>query len=151
MSTILRAGAIYLALLVIFRLTGKRSLAQITTFDFVLLLIIGETTQQAMVGEDFSVTNALLGILTLILLDFALGLLKHQWQRLDRYLDGLPLVLVADGVPLRDRMDQVRVDESDILAAARITQGLMRMDQIRYAVLERSGGISIIPKENSPS
>jgi uncharacterized membrane protein YcaP (DUF421 family) len=151
MDTVFRAGAIYLALLLIFRLTGKRSLAQITSFDFVLLLIISETTQQAMIGQDFSVTNALLGILTLVLLDFALGLLKRWRPRLDRYINGLPLVIVADGVPLRDRMAQARVDEDDVLTAARTTHGLMRMDQIRFAVLERSGGISIIPKEGSSS
>lgn len=146
MSTILRAGAIYVALLLIFRLLGKRTLAQITPFDFILLLIISETTQQAMIGDDFSITAAILAILTLVLLDLGLSLWKDRWPALDRWLDGLPLVIVADGSPLRERMEKSRIDESEVLAAAR-AQGLMRMDQIKYAVLERGGGISIIPKE----
>lgn len=147
MNTIFRASIVYVALLVLFRLLGRRALAQITSFDFVLLLIISETTQQAMIGEDFSVTNALLGILTLVLLDLGLSLWKRRWPRLERYVEGMPLVIVEDGVPLKERMEMARVDEEDVLTAARSTQGIGRMDQIRYAVLERSGGISIIPRE----
>lgn len=147
MTTIVRAGAIYVALLLIFRCLGKRSLAQITSFDFVLLLIISETTQQAMIGDDFSITNAVLGILTLTLFDLGLGLVKQRWPGLDRFIDGLPIVIVADGIPLHDRMKRACVDVDDVLAAARVSQGLLRLDQIRYAVLERSGGISIIPKD----
>jgi len=64
MDAVLRAGAIYLALLILFKLSGRRSLAQLTTFDFVLLLIIGEATQQALLGEDFSVTNMILVVAT---------------------------------------------------------------------------------------
>jgi uncharacterized membrane protein YcaP (DUF421 family) len=149
MDSVLRAAAIYLVLLVIFRISGKRSLAQITTFDFVLLLIIGEATQQALLGENFSLTNAFVVIVTLVGFDIALSLLKPHIPRLERWLDGLPLVIVEDGKPLKERMDKARVDESDVLTAARELQGLERMDQIKYAVLERSGGISIIPKQAS--
>src|SRR5689334_10319534 len=141
MSTILRAGAIYVALLVIFRLTGKRSLAQITSFDFVLLLIISETTQQAMTGDDYSILNSVLAILTLVMADLGLSLYKRRWPRFARYRDGLPEIIVENGVPLRDRMTMARVDEADVLSAARCSQGLERMDQIRYAVLERNGEI----------
>jgi uncharacterized membrane protein YcaP (DUF421 family) len=147
MNTIFRAGAIYVVLLVIFRLTGKRSLAQITPFDFVLLLIVSETTQQAMVGDDFSITNAVLAILTLIMADLGLSLLKLRSARVGRWLDGLPELIVDKGVPLRERMAKARVEEADILTAARYSHGLTRMDQIRYAVLEQTGEISIIPKE----
>jgi uncharacterized membrane protein YcaP (DUF421 family) len=149
MDSVLRAAAIYLVLLVIFRISGKRSLAQITTFDFILLLIIGEATQQALLGENFSLTNAFVVIVTLVGFDIALSLLKPHIPRLERWLDGLPLVIVEDGKPLKERMDKARVDESDVLTAARELQGLERMDQIKYAVLERSGGISIIPKQAS--
>jgi uncharacterized membrane protein YcaP (DUF421 family) len=64
MDAVLRALAIYLVLMLLFRLVGKRSLAQITTFDFVLILVVGEATQQALLGEDFSITNAALVIAT---------------------------------------------------------------------------------------
>jgi uncharacterized membrane protein YcaP (DUF421 family) len=146
MDSVLRAVAIYAILLIIFRLSGKRSLAQITTFDFVLLLVIGEATQQALLGDDFSLINAFMVILTLLGLDIGLSLLKQRSKTLERWMDDTPLVIVEDGRPLKERMDKARIDESDILAAARELQGLERMDQIKYAVLERSGGVSIIPK-----
>lgn len=147
MDSVLRAASIYLFLLLIFRISGKRTLAQTTTFDFVLLLIIAESTQQGLLGDDFSVTNAFLIITTLVSMDIFMAFLKGHWKAADRVLDGLPLVLVAHGHPLIERLRQAQVDESEILAAARESQGLERLDQIKYAVLERSGGISIIPQQ----
>lgn len=147
METVLRVAAVYLFLLLIFHIAGKRSMAQITTFDFIVLLIISEATQQAMIRDDFSLTNAFIVITSLIGLEIALTWLKHRFPIADKYIDGLPLVLVDDGKPVRHLMDKARIDEDDILSAARAAQGLERMDQIKYAVLERSGGISIIPKQ----
>jgi uncharacterized membrane protein YcaP (DUF421 family) len=149
MDSVLRAATIYIALMIIMRIAGKRSLAQITTFDFVLLLIIGEATQQALLGQDYSITNALIVIVTLVTLDIALSLLKRRSKTVDKWLEDVPLVIVEDGVALKDRMHKARVDEEDVLSAARRLQGLERLDQIRYAVLERSGGISIVPKHNA--
>jgi uncharacterized membrane protein YcaP (DUF421 family) len=146
---VLRATAIYVLILLVFRISGKRSLAQITTFDFVLLLIIGEATQQALLGNDFSLTNAALVIVTLVGLDIGLSLLKQRYPQLDKVLDDVPLVIVENGKPLKERMDRERVDEQDVLAAARELRGLERMEQIKYAILERSGGISIIPKQDA--
>jgi uncharacterized membrane protein YcaP (DUF421 family) len=148
MDSVLRAAAIYLFLLALFRIAGKRTLSETTTLDFVLLLIIGEATQQALLGEDFSLTNAFLVILTLIGIDIAMSLLQQRWPRWERWLEGEPLVIVDQGQPLRERMKRMRVSEEDVLTAARERQGLARMDQIQYAVLERSGGISIIPKRD---
>lgn len=147
MEPILRGAIVYIVLLLVFRISGNRALAQITTFDFVLLLIISEATQQGLLGEDFSLTNAILVIVTMVLMDIGLSLWKHRSKRVDKVIDGVPIVIVEDGQPLKDRMAKERVDEQDILAAARERQGLERMDQIKYAVLERSGGISIIPKD----
>lgn len=149
MDTVLRSVVIYLFLLLLFRISGKRSLSQVTTFDFILLLIIGEATQQALLTDDFSLTNAFVVIATLIGIDIGLSLLKQRSKWLERWMDSTPLVIVAEGKPLKERMDQARVDEGDILAAAREKQGLARMDQIKYAVLERSGGISIIPTDSA--
>jgi uncharacterized membrane protein YcaP (DUF421 family) len=147
MDAVLRGAIVYLVLLVLFRISGKRSLAQITTFDFVLLLIVAEAIQQAMIDADNSMTNAFLVVVTLLGIDIALSLLKGRSRLLEKLIDDVPLVLVEDGRPLKERMDKARVDESDILTSARELQGLERMDQIKYAVLERSGGISIIPKQ----
>jgi len=144
----LQAMAIYAFLLVFFRFSGRRTLAELTNFDFVLLLILGEATQQALLGEDYSFINAAVVIVTLLLIDICLSLLKERAPRLERWLDGLPLVIVENGCALKDRMKRARVDEDDILESARKLQGLERLDQIKYAVLERNGGISVIPKQS---
>jgi uncharacterized membrane protein YcaP (DUF421 family) len=145
-DSVLRAAAIYIILLLVFRLAGKRSLAQITTFDFILLLVIGEATQQALLGDDFSMTNAVIVIVTLVVLDIGMSLAKQRSPQLGKLLDDVPLVILQDGQLLRERMSKSRVDESEIMAAARELQGLERLDQIKYAVLEQNGAISIIPK-----
>jgi uncharacterized membrane protein YcaP (DUF421 family) len=140
-----RGCAVYLFLLLVFRLAGKRSLAQTTTFDLVLLLIISEVTQQAMVGEDKTMANAFVLIVTLVGLDIAFSHLKLRSPLFDRIVEDIPLVVLARGKPLKERMAKERITEEDILFAARRDHGLERLDQIKYAVLETSGEISIIP------
>jgi uncharacterized membrane protein YcaP (DUF421 family) len=146
MESVLRAAVIYAALLIVFRIAGRRTLSEMTSFDFVLLLIIGEATQQALLGEDFSLTNALLVIITLLALDVAMSLWKQHSETANRIIEGVPTILVDHGRPLTALMDKARVREEEILEAARRLQGIERMDQIKYAVLEVSGGISIIPR-----
>jgi uncharacterized membrane protein YcaP (DUF421 family) len=136
----------YFFVWLLLRIAGKRTLSETTVFDFVLLLILAETTQQALIGEDFSITNAVVLAITLVGLDILVSLLKQQFPRLDRIVDGQATVIVDNGRLLRERMRLVRVDEGDILEAARRLRGLERLDQIKYAILEQSGGISIIPK-----
>lgn len=146
MDTVLRCIAIYFFLLLAFRLLGKRSLNQITTFDFVLLLIISECTQSALVGEDFSIATGMIAILTLMTADLGLSLWKQRSKAVAKVFESVPLILVENGELLRDRMQRARVDADDILDSAREAQGLERLDQIKYAVLERNGMISIIPR-----
>lgn len=147
MDAVLRAAAMYLVLMVLFRIAGRRSLTDLTTFDFVLLLIIGEATQQALLGDDFSVTNSVLIIATLIAIDVGFSLAKQRSTRLAKFLDGGPTVVVENGVPLKKRMQQARLTEDDIMEAARASQGVLEMSAIRYAILERNGSISIIKIE----
>jgi uncharacterized membrane protein YcaP (DUF421 family) len=147
MDAVLRSVAIYVVLLILFRIAGRRTLSELTTFDFVLVLIIGEATQQALLGEDFSLINAALVIITLLFLDIVMALAKARWKGFEKIVDGVPTIIVENGRPLRDRMRKARVDESDVMEAARRLQGIERMDQIRYAVLEVSGGITVIPRE----
>ena len=151
MESVLRGAAVYGLLLVIFRLTGKRSLGQITTFDFILLLIISEAIQNGLVGASYSVTHALVLILTLVVIDMGLSFLKTRVPVLERWLEGTPLIIVQNGHALHDRLNRSGVDVSDVLRAARSTHGLERMDQIKYAVLERNGDISIIPRRDAPA
>lgn len=77
MEMVLRALAIYLILLVVFKIAGRRALLQMTSFDLILLLIISEATQQALLGNDFSVTGAMLTIMTLVVVDMLFGLMKN--------------------------------------------------------------------------
>jgi uncharacterized membrane protein YcaP (DUF421 family) len=146
MESVIRAAVVYTFLLVLFRLMGKRSLGQITSFDFVLLLIISESVQNAMVGNDYSITNALVIVLVLTTFDIGLTLIKERWPKFAQIAEGTPVIILENGQPLYGRMQKARVDESDILTAARELRGLERLDQIKYAVLERNGGISVIPQ-----
>ena len=148
MDLVIRGIAVYLFLLLIFRISGKRSMRNATTFDFVLLLIIAETTQQALVGDDPSVTGAFLLIVVLVGTDVLLSLLKRWLPRVDRLLEGQPLVILHNGVPLKGRMHVERIDEEDILSAARERQGIERLDDIKRAVLEKNGVISIVPRRD---
>jgi uncharacterized membrane protein YcaP (DUF421 family) len=147
MESVLRAVAIYIFLVIVLRIAGKRALSEVSTFEFVLLLIIGEATGQAVIGKDFSIINAYLVIMTLALLQIIMTHFKERSETVRRLFDGLPVVLVENGKPLKERLDKVRVGEDAILAAARELQGLERMDQIKYAVMESTGVISIIPKD----
>lgn len=147
MDSVFRAAAIYIFLLLIFRIAGKRTLAEITTFDLLLTLIISEATQQAMIDSDNSVSGAIVIITTLVGMDVALSLLKRRFRTLARIVDGEAIVVLRDGEILHERAAKERVDRDDILAAARKTHGLERLEQIKYAIVEEGGGISIIPKE----
>lgn len=146
METVLRAAALYLFLMIVFRISGKRALAEMNAFDLVLLLIIGESVSQGLMGDDFSITTALVLVTTLVVMEIVFAFIKQKSKVAEIWLDDAPLVVVEDGQPLRDRMERARVDEEDVLEAARSTRGLENMQQIKYAVLERSGSISVIPK-----
>ncbi len=147
MNPVFRGLAVYLFVFIVFRLLGKRSLSEVTTFDFVLLLIISEATTDALIGEDYSLTACFIMVSTLVGVDLIFSLAKEKWSKLDTFFDGAPLIIVDHGRALKKRMKQTRVGEEDIMEAARLLHGLERMEQIKYAVLERDGSISIIPAE----
>ena len=147
MDWVIRGIAIYAILLIATRLTGRRTLAQMTPFDMVLLLIIAETTQQALLGDDFSITNAAVLIVTLFATDVVLAWLKGHSKRAASLLDGNPTVLISDGRMDHEAMRRSRVGVGDVLEAARAQHGLKTLADIDAAVLEVSGGISIIPKQ----
>lgn len=144
MDSVLRAAAMYLALMVLFKIAGRRSLAELTTFDFVLLMIIGEATQQALLGDDFSLTNSMLVIVTLIAIDVGLSLLKQRSQWVSQLIDGGPTIIVENGKLLHKRLRHARLIEADVMEAARSSQGIETLDQIKFAILERNGKISVI-------
>jgi uncharacterized membrane protein YcaP (DUF421 family) len=140
---ILRTIGIYAFLMVVFRFSGKRTLKDVTVFDFVLLLVLSEGVQQALTSDDYSLVNAWVIIGTFLFLDVLMSLLKRRFRALDRVMDGEPLIIVRNGVPLEERMAKERIDLDEVLEAAR-QNGLESLDQVKYAVLERNGSISII-------
>lgn len=148
MESILRGAAVYVIILIIVRLSGKRTMAEVTVFDLVLILIVAETTQQALLGDDFSIVNAALLIITLFTIDIGLSYLKEYWPPAGKVIDGVPTLLVSHGKEDKRALKKARVDKDEILAAARFQMGVERFDQIKYAVLEADGDISIIPYDN---
>ena len=151
MNPIFKGLLVYLFVLIIFRFMGKKNLAETTTFDLVLLLIISETTSNALTGDDPSLLACFLLVCTMTGADYLLGRIKLTNKKIDLVIDGAPLILVDEGKPLENRMRNVNVDLGDILEAARMMHGLERLEQIRYAVLEKDGSISIIPERSNVS
>lgn len=151
MDAVLKACIVYFALWAIVRVAGRRTLAEMTAFDFVLLLIIGGTTQRAITGQDYSLTNALILVATFVTIDVVLSLIELKSPLVRRILNATPTILVENGRLLTRRMRAARVTEDNILDSARRLHGLERMDHIKFAILESTGDISIIPvdaKEN---
>jgi uncharacterized membrane protein YcaP (DUF421 family) len=148
MESVIRGAAVYAVVLVIMRLSGRRTVAELTPFDFVLLLIIAETTQQALLGDDFSITNAAVLIITLFTLDIILSHVKKWRPWLGRLLDGYPTVLIRSGKVDKHALRRARVTEEDILLSARQSQGIGRLDEIKHAILETDSGISVIPRKS---
>lgn len=145
MDVILRSAAIYLFLLVLLRLSGKRTMSQLTALDFVLLLIVSEAAQQAILGDDRSVIGGALAILTILTVDRVSDTLTWRFGPLDKVVNDRAVVIIEHGELHADRMRMFRLSEDDMLEHAR-RSGLERLDQVKYAVLERTGSISIVPE-----
>ncbi len=146
MDAVLRGTAVYLFLVFVFSVLGRRTLVQTTNFDLLLLIIIGQCTQLALLGDDFSVTNAVILVSTLLGLHLTLAAVSGRFPRIGTWIGGgAPLVVVANGQMLDGRARRVGVSEADVLLAARKMQGLDRIAQIQYAVVERTGDITVVP------
>jgi uncharacterized membrane protein YcaP (DUF421 family) len=150
MEFVLRALFIYVFLMIVFSISGKRSMAQIDTFDFVLLLIISEATQQALIGPSYSLTTAAIVIVTLVGAEVAMACLKDRFPVIEKYTSGGPLLLIENGRQIKDRMKKEKIGVEEILAAARRI-GVERLEQIKFAILESGGDISVIPFDKTSS
>jgi uncharacterized membrane protein YcaP (DUF421 family) len=147
MEPVLRAVGCYLLLLVVVRLSGKRGLAQVTIFDLVLLLLISQTVGQALLGNDSSLTTAAIITITLVVINRSNDTVAHRWADMSHVLEDAPLVLIENGVVHEDRMTRMKIRLDDVLENGRLDEGVERLDQIKHAILERSGAISIIAKD----
>lgn len=146
METIFHAASIYFFLFLLFRLIGARSLAESTPFDLVLLLIVSEATQQAMIGSDSSLATAFIAIGTLVGLDTLLSLLRSRVPSFRLILEQKPQTLMSKGTVYFPTLRKQHVLVEDIVASAREAHGIEKLEQIDSAFLESSGRISIIPK-----
>jgi len=144
METIIRTISIYVFLLIVMRIGGRRTIAEMSQFDFILLLIISEGVQQGIIANDYSLTNAFIVVFTLIGVDMLFTRVKLKSKWFENLISGIPMILVDEGKPLKDHMEKAGVDEDDILEAARELQGLERMEQIKYAVFESNGKITVV-------
>ena len=145
MYTLLHAVLGYFFLVLVVRLLARRPGAQMTPFEFVLIFLMGGVIILATAGDDHSLTNCFGGVIAICLMHRLLAKMKQRWPRLGVIVDGTPIVLLNNGQWQAQSMQGLRVSDMDVIAAAR-TKGIKSFDQIKYAVLERNGGISIIKK-----
>jgi uncharacterized membrane protein YcaP (DUF421 family) len=149
MDSVIKSAVVYFVLWLIIRATGRRTLGQLTVFDFILFLIIGGAAQRALTGQDYSLTHAFLIIATFVIIDVAVSFVERDAPSLAEILKGVPTIVVENGRVLRGRLRRARLTEDDVLEAARRRHGLETMDEIKFAILEVSGEISIIPQRKT--
>jgi uncharacterized membrane protein YcaP (DUF421 family) len=149
MEVVVRVAVIYLFLLAAMRVMGKREFSQMAPMEFVTLLLIPEIVTGALLGDDHSVTSAMIGIATLFVLVFAVSTLTHLSRRAALVLEGSPTVLAHHGRFLEKNLDRERVTTEEVYGELR-KRGLERIDQVRWAILEGDGKIAIVPEETLP-
>jgi uncharacterized membrane protein YcaP (DUF421 family) len=148
MLIIIRAAIAYIFLLLSVRLVGRRLASMMAPFDLVVLFLIGGASLSAVLGEDHSMTGAFTAIGTIGLMHILVSWGKAKSSWFGRLVDGTPIVIYERGEWHEDRMSMLRVQRSDVMAAIR-SRGLQRLEQVRYAVIERDGKVSIIEDASS--
>jgi len=146
MYTLVHAVLGYFFLLMMVRILARRPGAQMTPFEFVLVFLVGGVIILATVGDDRSMTNCYGGVIIICMMHHLMGKLKQKSEWWGRIIDGTPIVLIKNDEWQTNSVNMTRVDDMDVMAAAR-SKGIKRLDQIKYAVLERNGSISIVKKE----
>lgn len=145
---VIRAFFGYWFLVLMVRVVGRRPGKQLTPFEFVLIFFMGGVTLTPMVGDDRSLSNAMCTIMGIALGHYTISFLRQRWPAFGRVVDGTPLLLFEKGQAHVETMVKMGIQDDDVMASAR-DQGLSQLDQIEYAVLERNGEISIIPKDKN--
>lgn len=146
MDIILRAAAVFLLLFVVTRVMGRRELGEMEPFDLILLVVLGDLIQQGVTQSDYSLSGAALAVTTLALLTVAASYLSFRFGRLRPLLDGRPIVLLRDGVPIEANLRRERITLDELRSQARLQQ-FARLEDVGVAVLETGGQISFIPRE----
>jgi uncharacterized membrane protein YcaP (DUF421 family) len=146
METVIRVFIIYIFILVGLRILGKREFGQLSPLELVSLLMIPEIVTKALTGEDYSLTNALIGVSTLFSLVFLTSALMQWSRKAEHIIAGKPAVLVYDGNYVAENMNRERITPDEIFTEMH-KSGLERLEQVKWAVLEPDGKISIVPAE----
>ena len=144
METVLRVFIIYIFVLLGLRMLGKREFGEMAPFDLVVLLLIPDILSQSLVRDDFSMTNSMVGVATLLSLVFLTSLLSYRSKTVATMISGSPAILVRHGELVPHSLNREHVRPDEILDAMHQV-GLYRMDQVQWAILETDGRISIIP------
>ena len=146
---VLRPVAVYLFLIVGLRLAGKRELAQLNPFDLVVLLTLSNTVQNAIIGDDNSVTGGLIGATTLLAINYGVVRFLFDHEKLDRLVEGDPDVLSDAGRVCEERLRGELITRNELVAAAH-KQGFASLDEIERAILDPGGSISFFGKKPTP-
>ena len=141
---LIRAAVVYLAVFFGFRVMGKREIGQMTIFDLVLILLIANAVQNAMVGADTSLEGGLVAAAVLLLINRVVAEARRASPAAERLFEGVPTVLVQHGTPLLGHLHKQGLLEQDLEMAMR-EHGIDKMDQVELAVLETDGSISVVP------
>jgi uncharacterized membrane protein YcaP (DUF421 family) len=149
LEKVLRPIVVYVFLIIGLRLAGKRELAQLNPFDLVVLLTLSNTVQNAIIGDDNSVTGGIIGAATLLLVNYVVVRFLYGHDRLDRLVEGSPDVLIADGVVQTDSLKRELITRNELEAAAH-KQGFAGLDDIDRAILDPGGSIAFFAKKPTP-
>jgi uncharacterized membrane protein YcaP (DUF421 family) len=149
LEKILRPIVVYMALVIGLRLAGKRELAQVNTFDLVVLLTLSNTVQNAIIGNDNSVTGGIIGAATLLLMNYVVVRFVSRNKRAEELLEGSEDVLIKGGIVQQAILDREVITQTELEIAAH-RQGFGSLEEIQTATLEPEGGISFIGKSPAP-
>jgi uncharacterized membrane protein YcaP (DUF421 family) len=145
LSVALRTAIVYVVLVVFFRVAGKREAGQLSTLDLIVLLVIANAVQNAMVGENVTLIGGLLAAAVILALDWGLHQLNDRFPRLREVVEGEPVLLVRDGQILHDQLSNQGLTERELGIALR-QNGLLTAAEARFVYLETNGQISVIPR-----
>lgn len=150
MDIVLRATVMFFILFLLIRLLGKRELGQMTPFEFVVLVVLGDLIQQGVTHNDFSLTGATLAICTFAFWALVLSWTAYLFPRAKDLLEGTPRVIVRDGEIVVDNLRRDRLTRDEILSEMRLA-GIGRMSEVAWAILEPQGKMSFIKKDDQES
>lgn len=146
METVVWVAIVYVAILVGLRVLGKREPSQLSPMELIALLLIPEIVSQGIIREDFSLTNALVGVATVLALVLGTSMLQTRSERAERIMCGEPTVLLHRGQLIEENLMRERVTPDEVLGETR-GAGYLTLDELEWAILEPEGRISIIPRQ----